>query len=377
MSEPLAKRILITGGAGFIGSHTADALLARGYAVRALDILDPQVHGEGRVRPSYLDPRVELLIGDVRNRSDLAHALEGMDAVYHFAAQTGVGQSMYDIHTYCDVNIGGTAMLLDILANSPGSVHKVILSSSRAVYGEGACCCSSCGEVHPGARTRDQLEHHEWDLSCPGCGGRVNPVPTREDTERTPLSIYAITKQVQEDLVSAFSLSYGMPSVVLRYFNVYGSRQAINNPYTGIGAIFTNRALSGQEIVVYEDGHPGRDFVNVRDVVQANLLALENPAADNGVFNVGSGERLTVQNLAELVRERTGSRVELVYPGRYRIGDIRDCYADLSRSRSLLAYEPQVPFAAGVDELVAWARGEQLTDRFADAEQQLRARKLL
>ena len=371
------KNILITGGAGFIGSHTADALLSKGYAVRALDILDPQVHGEKRRRPAYLDPRVELLVGDVRERADVVRALEGVDAVYHFAAQTGVGQSMYDMHSYCDVNISGTAMLLEVLAGSPGRVKKVILSSSRAVYGEGACRCPYCGIVHPGARSRTQLERREWDLLCPYCGEPVEPLPTPEDIPLLPSSVYALTKRVQEDLLRTFSSSYGIPSVILRYFNVYGLRQALNNPYTGIGAIFTNRALSGKDIIIYEDGKPGRDVVNVRDVVQANLLALENPAAENGIFNVGSGERLTVLDLAELIRQRTGSTVGLEFSGKYRVGDIRDCYADLSKSRSVLGYAPRVSFNAGVDELISWARGEQLEDRFEEAEGALRERRLL
>ena len=376
-TNPRSKTILITGGAGFIGSHTADALLAKGYAVRALDILDRQVHGEGRQRPAYLDPRVELLVGDVRERADVERALHGVEAVYHFAAQTGVGQSMYDMHSYCDMNISGTAMLLEILAGSPGQVKKVILSSSRAVYGEGACRCSACGIVHPVARKRGQLALGKWDLLCPICGDLVDPLPTPEEISRDPISVYALTKQVQEDLLRTFSSSYGIPSVILRYFNVYGTRQAINNPYTGIGAIFTNRALSGKDIIIYEDGMPGRDFVNVRDVVQANILALENQKAENGIFNVGSGERLTVLDLAELIRLRTGSKVGLEFSGKYRVGDIRDCYADLSKSRSVLGYDPQVSFNEGVDELIFWARGEQLEDRFEEAEGALRERRLL
>ena len=371
------RNILITGGAGFIGSHTADALLSRGYRVRILDNLDPQVHGAARQRPAYLDSRVELMVGDVRVRDDLHRALDGIEAVYHFAAQTGVGQSMYAMQSYCDVNISGTALLLEVLAGSPGRVKKVILSSSRAVYGEGACRCQSCGPVHPASRGRAQLEAGRWELTCPFCGEPVEPIPTDEDLSRTPFSVYALTKQVQEDLLRTFSGSYGIPSVILRYFNVYGTRQALNNPYTGIGAIFTNRALSGKEIVIYEDGLPGRDFVNVRDVVQANLLALENERAENGIFNVGSGERLTVLDLAELIRQRTGSSVGLEFSGRYRVGDIRDCYADLSRSRSVLGYEPRVSFCGGVDELISWAKGEQLEDRFEEAQGALRERRLL
>ena len=371
------KQILITGGAGFIGSHTADALLAKGYQVRVLDCLDPQIHGMGQKRPAYLDPRIELLIGDVRNREDVLRAVAGVDAVCHFAAQTGVGQSMYDIHSYCDVNISGTAMLLDVLANTEHRVGKIVLSSSRAVYGEGTYRCDACGIVFPPTRSREQLAKQCWEIDCPSCGSPVSPMPTDEKKPLSPISIYALTKQVQEDLVRTFSATYRIPSVILRYFNVYGTRQAINNPYTGIGAIFANRALSGQDIHIYEDGKPGRDFVNVRDVVQANVRALEHDRAENGTFNVGSGERLTVLDLATLITGKLKSRSKLEFNGQFRVGDIRDCYADLARSRELLGYRPMVTFAEGIDELIAWARGEVLEDRFLETETALRARNLM
>jgi dTDP-L-rhamnose 4-epimerase len=368
---------LITGGAGFIGSHTADALLAKGYAVRALDILDPQIHGEERRRPAYLDARVELQVGDVRCRADVERAIDGVDAICHFAALTGVGQSMYAIHAYSDHIINGTAMLLDVLANTRHNVQRVVLSSSRAVYGEGAYRCASCGEVYPELRNRDQLECGQWEILCPACSLVLTAIATTEDKPQRPISVYALAKQVQEQLLTMYSRTYGMPVVILRYFNVYGTRQALNNPYTGIGAIFTNRVLSGQPINIYEDGLPGRDFVNVRDVVQANLLALENAQAAGGVFNVGTGERLTVLDLANLVKSSLASRVELKFEGQFRVGDIRDCFADLTRSRKVLGFEPQISFAAGVGELLAWARGETVIDRLAGAEEELRRKKLM
>jgi len=371
------KRVLITGGAGFIGSHTADALLRKGYQVRVLDILDPQIHGPERKRPPYLDPQVELFTGDVRDRADVTRAVAGMDAICHFASQTGVGQSMYAIQGYCDVNINGTAMLLDVLANTPHQVKKIVLSSSRAVYGEGAYLCEKCGTVYPPPRTREQLERHHWQICCAACGRDLLPVATDEDKPLAPLSVYALTKRVQEDLLRMFAETYRLPFVILRYFNVYGPRQAINNPYTGIGAIFTNRVLSGHDLIIYEDGEQGRDFVHVRDVVQANLLALENDGAENGTFNVGTGDRLTVLDLAKLIRERLDSPAGLKFTDQFRLGDIRDCYADLSRSRQVLGFNPDVTFASGVAELISWARGEHVEDRFAEAETALRARKLL
>ena len=346
--HPSPFTVLITGGAGFIGSHTADALLARGYRVRILDILDPQVHGPERKLPSWLDPRVEFVPGDVRCREDVAKAVDGVDAIFHFAAQTGVGQSMYEIYGYCDVNVGGTAMLLDVLANSPNRVRRIVLSSSRAVYGEGAYDCACCGTVFPPLRSRESLERHEWGITCPACSGELHPVPTTEDKQPAPISVYAETKRSQEELVRLFSASYGIPSVILRYFNVYGTRQALANPYTGIGAIFATRALAGQQIAIYEDGLQGRDFVNVRDVVSANLLALENERAAGGLFNVGSGERLTVLDLARAVCRELGRPEDFAWSGQFRVGDIRDCYADLSLSRSLLGFEPQVSFAGAM-----------------------------
>ena len=370
------KKILITGGAGFIGSHTADALLKKGYEVRVLDVLDPQIHGEKQVPPVYLDERVELMIGDIRYREDVAKAIEGIDAIYHFAAKTGVGQSMYEIHSYCDVNVNGTAMLLDVLANTRNGVKKIILSSSRAVYGEGQYECTACGVVFPPPRTKEQLMAQKWEISCPTCGTDLKSMPTVETKPPAPISVYALTKRIQEDLIQTFSVTYGTPFVILRYFNVYGTRQAINNPYTGIGAIFTNRVLSGNDIIIYEDGKPGRDFVNVRDVVQANLLALENNMAENDVFNVGTGKTLSVFDLATLINQKLKSNNELQFTKQFRVGDVRDCYADITKSVTILGYHPTVSFEDGVEELISWACGEQVIDCYIQAEKELIKRGL-
>lgn len=370
------KKILLTGGAGFIGSHTADILLENGYEVRVLDNLDPQIHGDKNHLPVYLDPRVEFRLGDVRNRDDIKDAIEDIDAIFHFAAQTGVGQSMYEIHSYCDVNINGTAMMLDVLANTPNKIEKLILSSSRAVYGEGAYSCSSCGIVFPEMRNKNQLKENKWHITCSKCCAKLIPIATLETKPLNPISMYGVTKQVQEDLFRVFTTSYKIPTVILRYFNVYGARQAINNPYTGIGAIFTNRALSGQDIYIYEDGNPGRDFVNIKDVVLANLLALENTAAKNGTFNVGSGSCITVLDLAKAIIKHTGSSSSLIFTCQYRVGDIRTCYADLLNSQSVLGYAPQISLEHGIDELISWARGESIENTFSQAEVELKARNL-
>jgi dTDP-L-rhamnose 4-epimerase len=375
MKQPLT--VLVTGGAGFIGSHTCDLLVALGHTVRVLDILDPQIHGTARLRPSWLHPAVELVTGDVRVRDDLVRALHGVDIVYHFAAQTGVGQSMYEIHGYYDVNVGGTAMLLDVLANVPHAVRRIILSSSRAVYGEGAYLCRSCGPVSPPPRKRSDLEAARWQIACSSCGGALLPVATGEGKPLAPISFYAETKRCQEELLRIFTGSYGIPCTVLRYFNVYGTRQALSNPYTGIGSIFVTRALDGRHIAIYEDGHQGRDFVNVRDVVQANILALNRETPGVETFNVGSGERLTVLDLARHICSELGVPEDFRYQGEFRVGDIRDCYADLSASRSILGYRPDVSFTAGVSELVSWARGESRCDRLSEAVQALKSRKLM
>jgi len=369
--------ILVTGGAGFIGSHTCDKLIECGYRVRVLDSLDPQVHGPGRKIPAWLNSGAEFIEGDVRCREDIVRAIDGVDAILHLAAQTGVGQSMYEIHSYCDVNVSGTAMLLDVLANVPNRVRKIILSSSRAVYGEGIYQCRSCGPVNPPLRSRDSLEKSEWRIFCPSCGNGIDPLPTPEDKPLSPISIYAETKRVQEELLKIYSSTYGVSCVILRYFNVYGTRQSLANPYTGIGSIFVTRVLSGNSISIYEDGLQGRDFVNVRDVVQANLLALEHDSTGYAIFNVGSGERLTVLDLASHICRELGVPEDFVFQGQFRSGDIRDCFADLSTSRKKLGYQPLVTFDSGVKELVSWARGESHCDRLSEAEQALKARNLM
>lgn len=375
----MSDKVLITGGAGFIGSHTADALLNAGHAVRILDNLDPQVHGDDRQPPAYLASDIELIVGDVRDADTLARALRGVDVVYHLAALTGVTQSMHDVRRYLDVAVTGTATLWDVLVNRGAQVRKVVVASSRAVYGEGAYRCGHCAaDVYPGPREEAQLRQQEWECRCPDCGEPVAPVATREDKPLDPLSVYAHSKRFQEDICEAMGLAYEVPVVALRYFNVYGPRQALRNPYTGIAPVFASRVRNGLPIDVYEDGLPVRDFVHVRDVVQANLLALDHPGGDMVVFNVGSGEPLTVLDMAEAICRQMGQEPRLEFSGRYRVGDIRSCYADLGRSRDELGYQPRIQFSDGVAELVEWVSAqERAEDRYEESLRDLRQRGLV
>ena len=286
--------ILITGGAGFIGSHTADALIGQGHTVRVLDNLDPQIHGTSGVFPAYMNPAVECRQGDVRDVSQVAEALQGVDAVYHFAALTGVGQSMYDLKAYVDTNCTGTAALLEAILKNGKPIKRLVLASSRAVYGEGTHHCPEHGTVYPGMRVREDMDRGEFAATCPTCGVAVSPLPTAEDRPLEPISVYGWTKKQQEEQCQYVAKTFGLPVTMLRYFNVYGSRQSLQNPYTGVVSIFYSRILADQPIYVYEHGTPGRDFIHISDVVQANLAALERDIKPGTCINVGSGQRHSI-----------------------------------------------------------------------------------
>jgi dTDP-L-rhamnose 4-epimerase len=371
--------ILVTGGAGFIGSHLVDALVARGHRVRVLDALVPQVHGDADA-PRYLNPEAEFVRADVCDPEAVGRALEGVDVVYHEAAEVGVGQSMYEIRRYVGANDMGTAVLLESLVNNRGRVRKLIVASSMSIYGEGAYACEACGgaQVHPKLRPASQLRDRRWEVECPTCGGELKSAPTNEDKPLFPTSVYAVTKQDQEQFCLVVGRSYDIPTVALRYFNVYGTRQALSNPYTGVCAIFSSRLLNDQVPIIFEDGLQARDFVHVSDIVQANLLALETDRADYQAVNVGTGRATPIREVARLLAEGLGKKsLEPEVVGKYREGDIRHCVADITRARTLLGYEPRVTLEGGVPELLEWVRRQEATDAVERATAELESRQLV
>jgi len=370
------RRALVTGGAGFVGSHLVDALLARGDRVRILDNLDPQVHGPDRRRPAWVPADAELIQGDMRSADDVRRSLREIDVVYHLAAAVGVGQSMYQIADYTDVNTLGTAHLLQALVDDRGGVEKLVVASSMSIYGEGRYVRPDGGEPAAVLRTADRLREHQWE-PADADGTVLTPAPTDEGKPLDPTSIYALTKADQEKMVLMVGAAYGIPSVALRFFNIYGPRQALSNPYTGVAAIFSSRLLNGQPPLVFEDGEQKRDFVSVHDIVQALLLSAQEEAAVGKAFNVGSGRAVTVREVGATLASVLGTDVEAQVVGKYRVGDIRHCFADISLAREVLGYEPRVTFEAGMQELVAWLQEqERPEDRVETHAAELAARGL-
>jgi dTDP-L-rhamnose 4-epimerase len=370
----MTKRVLITGGAGFIGSHLADELLSRGYHVRVLDNLSPQVHGDGARRPSYLHPDVDLIVGDVCDEAAVHRALVGVDAVYHFAAMVGVGQSMYEVARYTATNNLGTAVLLEALIKHP--VARLIVASSMSVYGEGLYRTHAGAEVAGRERSIAQLKQKQWELHDEH-GELLSPVPTPESKTPVLASVYALSKYDQERMCLMIGRAYDIPTVALRFFNAYGPRQALGNPYTGVLAIFASRLLNGNAPLIFEDGRQRRDFVNVHDVARACRLALETTLVSGCVFNIGSGQPHSVAEVAERMQEVLGKRNVLPeVTGSYRVGDIRHCYADITAAERLLGYRPYVGLDEGLTELAAWLEQEPAVDRVSEARAELTARGL-
>lgn len=367
-------RVLITGGAGFIGSHLTDELLRHDYEVRILDNLSPQVHPGGQV-PAYLSRDVELLIGDVRDEDAVAGAIKDVDAVVHLAAAVGVGQSMYEIAHYTSVNNMGTACLLQALVAKP--VRRLVVASSMSIYGEGAYRDADGNVRYVEQRPLAQLRGGQWEIADEE-GRPLTPVPTPENKRPDSSSVYALSKFDQERLCLMVGQAYGMEAVALRLFNVFGPRQALSNPYTGVMAIFASRYLNQAPPLIYEDGRQRRDFVNVHDVAQAFRLALESADAPGEVFNVGSGRSVTISEIAQEMGRILGrSGIVPEVTGKYRVGDIRHCFGDISHARQRLGYQPRVSFEDGLTELAAWLDGQVADNRVDAACSELRKKGLL
>jgi dTDP-L-rhamnose 4-epimerase len=367
-------RVLITGGAGFIGSHAVNALLAGGHEVRVLDNLSPQVHGAQRHRPTYLNKEAELVIGDVTDALAIDRALRGADMVLHLASSVGVGQSMYDIASYVRTNELGTAILLEALSKRP--VERLVVASSMSIYGEGLCRSMDASAVAPAERAIAQLKKAEWELKD-NQGRLLQPLPTPETKQPSLSSIYALNKYAQERMCLITGNAYGIPTLALRFFNVFGPHQALSNPYTGVLAIFAARLLNNRPPLVFEDGLQRRDFVHVHDVARACLLALESDHSGD-VFNIGSGQSRTIQSVAcDLARVMGRSAIAPEITGKYRAGDIRHCFADIDKSRALLGFQPQVAFEDGLDELAQYLTDQIAEDRAENATQELLRRGLV
>jgi dTDP-L-rhamnose 4-epimerase len=369
-----AKRVLITGGAGFVGSHLADELLERGYEVRALDNLAPQVHGTRARRPSYLASEIEFIRGDVRDAEAVARAVKGVDVVFHFAASVGVGQSMYEIVNYTSANGHGTAVLLEALAQQP--IERLVVASSMSIYGEGLYRMRDGRLVEGRERTLEQLKAHDWEVRGED-GEPLVPIPTPESKFPGLPSVYAISKYHQERLCMTVGRAYGIATMALRFFNIFGTRQALSNPYTGVLAIFASRLLNEKPPLVNEDGKQRRDFVHVRDVVRACRLALEVAKAAGEVLNIGSGRNYSILEIAEAMARVLGKEdIEPQIVGKCRVGDIRNCFADISRAHEVLGYRPQVTLEDGLAELAEWLAGQSAVDRVSDAARELSSRGL-
>lgn len=356
------KKILITGGAGFIGSNLSLKLVEKGYEVTVLDNLSPQIHGEYSPLYESIKDKVTFIKGTVLSYDDWKKSLEGIDVVVHLAAETGTGQSMYEIEKYTDVNIKGTSIFLDVLANEKHSVKKMIVASSRSIYGEGKYECSACGVVYPNERKDEDMAKGDFVVKCTHCGIDVKLMATDETSKIHPSSIYGITKQVQEQMFLVMGKSLNIPVVAFRYQNVYGAGQSLSNPYTGILSIFSTRIKNGNDINIFEDGKESRDFVYVDDVVEATILGIEKDEANYEVFNVGLGEAIDVNKVASTLVKTYASNSKITISGNYRLGDIRDNYADLTKIKSKLGFAPKVSFEDGIRRFTAWVEKQEVVE---------------
>jgi dTDP-L-rhamnose 4-epimerase len=373
----MTKTVLITGGAGFIASHCAAALLDQGYDVRSLDSLDPQIHGPGRQPPAYLDKRVELIVGDVRSPRTVRRALADVDAVVHLAARVGVGQSMYEMADYIDVNSRGTAVLLEAMVERTKHrpFSRLVVASSMSVYGEGLYCTADGTPMPSVKRSPLRLKAGVWEPTG-SSEEPLRPLPTPETKPVSTGSVYALSKYDQERLCLMVGEAYAIPTVALRFFNVYGPHQALSNPYTGVLAIFAARLLNNRPPLVFEDGEQRRDFVYVGDVAEACRLALCCDSAVGRAFNIGSGRAVTINHVARLLADALAVAIEPEVTGECRAGDIRHCFPDISQARSILGYAPRINLEEGIDKLVEWLDGRIAVDRVGEALSALASRGL-
>ena len=373
----MTKTILITGGAGFIASHCAALLLRHNYQVKALDNLDAQIHGGARRPPGYLDRRVELIVGDIRSPKTVRRALADVDAVIHLAARVGVGQSMYEVADYTDVNARGTAILLEAMIERAKRrpFDRLVVASSMSIYGEGLYRAADGGLIEDAERTARQLKRAQWD-PFDAAGRPLEAVPTTESKAPAVRSVYALSKYDQERLALVVGGAYDIPTVALRFFNVYGPHQALSNPYTGVLAIFAARLLNDRPPLIFEDGEQRRDFVYVEDVAEAIRLALTTDAAIGRALNIGSGVAVTIRQAARLLADALGVAIEPEVTGECRVGDVRHCFPDVAAARAVLGFRPQVPLADGLKKLVGWLDGRIAVDRVVEARAALAARGL-
>jgi len=373
------QNVLITGGAGFIGSNLALALLKKGYQVTVLDNLSPQIHGDATNSQLYLSikDKVKFIEGDVCKEADWRRALDKQDIVVHLAAETGTGQSMYQVKKYTDVNINGTAILLDLLTNSTHQVKKLIIASSRAIYGEGKYQSPTHGIVYPTHRQESDMLNGDFEVKCPFSGENAQVLATDEESKIHPSSIYGITKQNQEQMCMVTGKSLGLPVVAFRYQNVYGPGQSLKNPYTGILSIFSTRILNHNDIQIFEDGTESRDFVFIDDVVDATISGIEKDEANYQAFNVGTGVSTSVSTVAQTLKSLYEADIKIKITGGFRLGDIRHNYADLSKIQQHLGFKPRFDFKQGITQFVNWVKTQNVeADNFDKSIQEMKAKGL-
>jgi len=373
------KNVLVSGGAGFIGSFLANELISRGYHVIVFDNLEPQVHSKNSTVPDYLSKEAEFIKGDVRDYDLFKKPVKRANIIFHFAAMVGVGQSMYDIQKYVDANCLGSANLLEIAVNEKTKIEKIIVASSMSCYGEGKYECDNCGVVFPYLRSFEQLAARDWEMKCPHCSSDVKPAPTDESKPLFPTSVYAITKRDQEELVLTVGRAHDIPSVALRFFNVYGPNQSLSNPYTGVIAIFSSRLINRHPPVVFEDGLQSRDFIHVSDIVQGSILAMEKDEANYDVFNVGTGVRTNLLGMLKILQKELdpNNEIEPQIVNKFREGDIRHCCADISKIKNKLGFQPKIKVDEGLKAYIDWVKTQISEDKLEQAYSELDEKKLI